>query len=139
MVAKAEINKRMNIRLNPKYSEFDCSIAINNLGDMEMINGVKIITLCGSTKFKDDFIRAAEELSLAGNIVISLGLFGHADHKYSTVITDEVKEMLDRNHKNKILLSDAIYVINKNGYIGNSTKSEIEFAKQHGKEILYME
>lgn len=104
-----------------------------------MINGVKVITLCGSTKFKDDFIRIAEELTLAGNIVISLGLFGHADHKYDTVITNDVKEMLDRNHKNKILLSDAIYVINKNGYIGNSTKNEIKFAKQHGKEILYME
>lgn len=104
-----------------------------------MINGVKVITLCGSTKFKDDFIRVAEELTLAGNIVISLGLFGHADHKYGAVITDEVKEMLDRNHKNKILLSDAIFVINKDGYIGESTKSEINFAKQYGKEILYME
>ena len=104
-----------------------------------MINGVKVITLCGSTKFKDDFIRVAEELSLAGHIVISLGLFGHADHKYDSIITDEVKEMLDRNHKNKILLSDAIYVINKNGYIGESTKNEIDFAKQYGKEIFYME
>ena len=55
------------------------------------------------------------------------------------MITDEVKEMLDRNHKNKILLSDAIYVINKGGYIGESTKSEINFAKQHRKEIFYME
>lgn len=82
-----------------------------------MINGVKVITLCGSTKFKDDFIRVAEELSLAGHIVISLGLFGHADHKYDSIITDEVKEMLDRNHKNKILLSDAIYIYDQQEWV----------------------
>lgn len=99
----------------------------------------KIITLCGSTKFKNDFIRVEEELSLAGSIVISLGLFGHADGKYNTVITPEVKKMLDRNHLYKILISDAIYVINKGGYIGSSTKREIEYAEKHGKEIFYME
>lgn len=104
-----------------------------------MICGVRIVTLCGSSKFKDDFIRIAEELSLAGDIVLSLGLFGYADNKYHTVITPEVKKMLDQNHRYKILLSDAIYVINKGGYIGSSTKKEIEFAKEHGKEIIYME
>ena len=48
------------------------------------------------------------------------------------------KEMLDRIHKEKIRMSDAIYVINKDGYIGESTKQEIEFAKEFGKEVLYM-
>lgn len=104
-----------------------------------MVGKYKVITLCGSTKFKDDFNRIQEELTLSGNIVISVGLFGHADGRYQTVITDEVKIMLDDIHKRKIDLSDAIYVINKGGYIGSSTKSEIEYAKAHGKEILFME
>lgn len=93
-----------------------------------MIDNHKIITLCGSTKFKDDFFEAQERLTLEGNIVISVGLFGHADKKYDTVITDEVKEMLDDLHKRKIDLSDEIYVINKNGYIGSSTKLESVYA-----------
>lgn len=95
----------------------------------------KIITLCGSTKFKDEFIAKNKELTLAGNIVISVGLFGHSGDSF----TDEQKIMLDEMHKRKIDLADAIYVINKGGYIGKSTQSEIEYAKQHGKEIIFME
>lgn len=96
----------------------------------------RVITLCGSTRFKDDFIRLQKELTLVGNIVISVGVFGHAE---SEIITDEQKEMLDDIHKEKIKMSDAIYVINRNGYIGSSTKSEIDFARQLNKEIIYME
>lgn len=47
--------------------------------------------------------------------------------------------MLDEMHKHKIDLSDAICIINKNGYIGQSTQSEIDYAKKHGKIIYYME
>lgn len=97
----------------------------------------KVITLCGSSRFKKDFIESAEKLSLEGNIVISLGLFGNANHKYDTVITDKIKKMLDEVHKEKIKMSDAIYVINPNGYIGESTKNEIKFAREHNKEIIY--
>ena len=95
-----------------------------------------IITLCGSTRFKDDFIKAQKELTLKGNIVLSVGLFGHSGDK--EVWEGSNKEMLDRIHKEKIRMSDAIYVINKDGYIGESTKQEIEFAKEFGKEVLYM-
>lgn len=94
-----------------------------------------IITLCGSTRFKDDFERVNRELTLANNIVISVGCFGHA----GDIFTEEQKIMLDEIHKRKIDLSDAIYVINKNGYIGSSTESEIQYAKNHGKQIFYME
>lgn len=104
-----------------------------------MIGEYKIITLCGSTKFKAEFLKAQKDLTLAGNVVISVGLFGHADDEYATVITPEVKEMLDDIHKRKIDLSDEIYVINKNGYIGESTRSEIEYAKLTGKTIRYLE
>lgn len=104
-----------------------------------MVGNRKVITLCGSTKFKDEFIETQERLTLEGNIVISVGLFGHADGKYNTVITDEVKEMLDDIHKRKIDLSDEIFVINKDGYIGSSTKSEIEYALSHNKVVNLME
>ncbi len=95
----------------------------------------KVITLCGSTKFKDDFIQIMKKLTLEGNIVISVGLFGHSGDP----ITEEQKIMLDEMHKRKIDLADEIFVINKNGYIGDSTKSEIEYAVAHNKFVRYME
>lgn len=104
-----------------------------------MINNYKIITLCGSTKFKDEFLKAQKELTLQGHIVISVGLFGHADGDYQTVLTDEIKIMLDDMHKRKIDLADEIYVINVGGYIGSSTRSEINYAVQTGKVVRYLE
>ncbi len=103
-----------------------------------MIGKYPVVTICGSTRFKDEFIQAQEQLTLEGNIVISVGLFGHADGKYDTVITPEVKEMLDDMYKRKIDMADSIYVINKNGYIGSNTRSEIEYARKTGKTIQYM-
>lgn len=100
------------------------------------MNKYKVITLCGSTKFKDEFLAQQKRLTLEGNIVISVGLFGHADGDYQTVITEEIKEMLDDIHKRKIDMSDAIFVIDVNGYIGSSTRSEIEYAKSTGKEVM---
>ena len=96
-----------------------------------------IVTLCGSTKFKDEFLKAQKELTLKGYIVISVGLFGHSGD--NEVFSDGVKEMLDDMHKAKIDLADAIFVINVDGYIGESTKNEIEYAKKHNKEIFYLE
>ena len=100
-----------------------------------MIEKYKVITLCGSTRFKEDFERVNRELTLAGNIVISVGAFGHS----GDVFTEEQKVMLDDIHKRKIDMADAIYVINKGGYIGSSTKSEIQYAREHGKQIILME
>ena len=100
-----------------------------------MINNYRVITLCGSTRFKEDFERVNKELTLQGNIVISVGCFGHA----GDVFTDEQKIMLDDIHKRKIDMADAIYVINKDGYVGMSTQSEILYAALHNKEIIYME
>ena len=100
-----------------------------------MIGNYRVITLCGSTRFKEDFERVNKELTLAGNIVISVGCFGHA----GDVFTDEQKVMLDDIHKRKIDMADAIYVINKDGYIGESTRSEIQYAARLGKHIIFME
>ena len=97
----------------------------------------KVITLCGSTRFKDEFLEVQKRLTLEGNIVISVGLFGHSGD--NEVWTDGVKEMLDDMHKHKIDMADEIFVINKGGYIGSSTQSEIEYAKKTGKAIRYLE
>ncbi|WP_195987574.1 hypothetical protein [Clostridium sp. D53t1_180928_C8] len=104
-----------------------------------MVGKYKVITLCGSTRFKDEFLKVQKQLTLEGNIVISVGLFGHADGEFGNVITPEIKVMLDDIHKRKIDMSDEIYVINKNGYIGESTKSEIQYAIKTGKRINYLE
>ena len=96
----------------------------------------KIITLCGSTKFKEEFLEVQKQLTLQGNIVISVGLFGHSGD--NEVWSDGVKEMLDDMHKRKIDMADKIFVINVNGYIGESTKSEIEYAKSKNIPINYL-
>ena len=102
-----------------------------------MVGKYKVITLCGSTRFKDAFLEAQKRLTLEGNIVISVGLFGHSGD--DEVWREGTKEMLDDMHKRKIDMADAIYVINVSGYIGSSTRSEIEYAKNNGKEIEYLE
>ena len=109
-----------------------------------MIGNHKIITLCGSTRFKDEFMEVNKQLTLKGNIVISVGLFGHSGDQEVWENMDEgtltrTKEMLDDMHKRKIDLADEIFVINVGGYIGESTKSEIAYALQTGKKVNYLE
>lgn len=109
-----------------------------------MVGNYKVITLCGSTRFKNEFYKAQKELTLEGNIVISVGLFGHSgdsevwDNMSEGTLT-KTKEMLDDMHKRKIDMADEIFVINKNGYIGDSTKSEIAYAIKSGKKVNYLE
>jgi hypothetical protein len=102
-----------------------------------MIGKYRIITLCGSTKFRDEFIAGQKRLTLEGNIVISVGLFGHSGD--DEVWSESTKEMLDDMHLRKIDLADEIFVINPGGYIGSSTKSEIEYAMESGKSVRYLE
>lgn len=102
-----------------------------------MVGKFPVITLCGSTRFKDEFLEAQKRLTLEGNIVISVGLFGHSGDE--EVWTPGTKEMLDNMHKRKIDMADAIYVINVGGYIGSSTRSEIEYAEKNGKKVMYPE
>ena len=101
-----------------------------------MIHGYKIITLCGSIKFKDEFMKVQEKLTLDGNIVLTPNFFNNIKKEE---IDLETKKMLDEMHKQKIDMSDEIYVINVGGYIGESTKNEIKYAKEKGKRISYLE
>ena len=109
-----------------------------------MVKNYKVITLCGSTRFKDEFLKVQKDLTLQGNIVISVGLFVHSgdsevwENMNEGTLT-KTKEMLDDMHKRKIDMADEIFVINVDGYIGESTKSEIEYAKSLGKKVNYLE
>ena len=102
-----------------------------------MVGKYKVITLCGSTRFKDAFMEAQKRLTLEGNIVISVGLFGHSGDE--EVWAPGAKEMLDDIHKRKIDMADEIFVINVGGYIGESTRSEIQYAQETGKAVQYLE
>lgn len=97
-----------------------------------MVGNYPVVTLCGSTRFKDEFMEAQKRLTLEGNIVISVGLFGHSGDQQVWENMDEgtltkTKEMLDDMHKRNIDMADSIYVINVGGYIGESTRFEIEY------------
>lgn len=109
-----------------------------------MIKNYKVITLCGSTKFKDEFMKVQKDLTLKGNIVISVGLFSHSGDDEVWENMDEgtltkTKEMLEDMHKRKVDMADEIFVINVGGYIGDSTKYEIEYATKTGKKVNYLE
>ena len=108
-----------------------------------MVENYRVITLCGSTRFKDEFMEVQKRLTLEGNIVISVGLFGHSGDDEVWEGMDEgtltrTKEMLDDMHKRKIDMADEIFVINVGGYIGDSTRSEIEYARATGKKVSYL-
>lgn len=96
----------------------------------------KIITLCGSTRFKDYFYKVQADLTLKGVIVISLGSFAHSD---GLILTEDMESVLVEMHKQRIDMADGVYIINKDGYIGKNTKMEIHYAKKHGKTIEYLE
>ena len=109
-----------------------------------MVGKYKVITLCGSTRFKDAFMEVQKKLTLEGNIVISVGLFGHSgDGEVWEGMSEDTltatKRMLDDMHKRKIDMADEIFVINVGGYIGSSTRSEIEYAHATGKPVRYLE
>ena len=91
-----------------------------------------------------EFMEVQKRLTLEGNIVISVGLFGHSGDSEVWENMDEgtltkTKEMLDDMHKRKIDMADEIFVINVGGYIGDSTRSEIDYAIKHGKKVRYLE
>lgn len=98
----------------------------------------KVICLCGSTKFKGQFIQMNFELTMRGYIVLTVGWFSHFD-KDAFFPNPEEKLQLDELHKRKIDLADEVLVINVDGYIGESTRSEINYAASLGKKVIYLE
>lgn len=96
----------------------------------------EVVVLCGSTRFEDAFTEAMRDQTLAGRIVLSVGLFGHPE---GVDMDGPTTVMLGELHKRKIDLADRVLVLNVGGYIGSSTRSEIDYAIAHGKPVDYLE
>ena len=92
---------------------------------------MKIVTICGSMKFKDKMMEVAKDLEIKNKYVVIQCVY--SNDKFN----EEEQSLLADLHYKKIDISDAIYVVNVNGYMGTSTKNEIEYAKSLNKEILY--
>lgn len=94
-----------------------------------------IVCLCGSTRFMNEFYEANMRETLAGKIVLTVGMSSKGDCKP----TDEQKVALDELHKRKIDLADEVLILNVGGYIGDSTRSELEYARKCGKTVRFLE
>ena len=102
-----------------------------------------IICLCGSTRFTDEMLVKQWELTKAGRVVLSWCALPdwYFTGEDKTHIGDQegVKTTVDNVHKHKIDLADEVLVLNIGGYIGESTRSEIEYAEKTGKTVRYLE
>ncbi len=100
----------------------------------------EIVCLCGSTRFMDTYNKARREFSYAGQIVLSVEIVTtQAVDEDPQHVDPERKAQLDELHKRKIDLADYVFVLNVDGYIGESTQGEIDYAKSTGKRIEYLE
>lgn len=126
-----EVLKVMKKVSSVRVAEDDCCFAQVDRQDLR----VEVVTICGSTRFKEAQLQAMRELEERNLAVFMVGGFMHAD---GLQISDEQKKMFDDLHKRKIEMSDSIYVVNVDGYVGSSTESEILYAKSLGKRIEYM-
>ena len=95
-----------------------------------------VVTLCGSTKFKDKFLEVKKTLTLNGYIVLMPDIFSHAD---GIEVSKDLENRLFLMQLQKIAMSDYVHVINVDKYIGDSTRKEIIYAANHGKEISFLE
>jgi hypothetical protein len=102
-----------------------------------------VVCLCGSTRFYDAFQQANYQRTMAGEIVLTVGFYPHAqaEHGHGEGVGHDSAEKaaLDELHKRKIDLADYVLVLNVGGYIGQSTRSEIEYAHGEGKPVAYLE
>jgi hypothetical protein len=96
-----------------------------------------VVCLCGSTRFMQAFREANLSETLAGRIVLSIGCDTKSDEMLD--LSPDVKMMLDELHKRKIDIADEILVLNVGGYVGSSTRSEIDYAYMHGKRVRWLE
>ena len=96
---------------------------------------MKIITVCGSLRFIKEIMEITEKMELQGNCML-VPIYNPSKSSKDD-FTEEEALTLEKMHKERIKLADAILVVNVDGYIGNSTKNEIEFAKSLDKDIIY--
>lgn len=101
-----------------------------------MADRPEIVCLCGGTRFEETFHAENRRLTLAGTIVLTVGVFGHDD---AETLTEEQKVQLDELHKRKIDLADRVHVLNVDGYVGESTRSEIAYARNREDPVTWLE
>lgn len=97
--------------------------------------GIKVVTICGSMRYAEQMLRITEELELLQGFAVIQYSYNVSGKTYSSIDI----ATLAKSHRKKIAISDAIYVVNISGYIGNSTRQEIEYALSNGKEVMYHE
>jgi hypothetical protein len=125
----------------PHYA-VDCAAYHDLVVDFGVTPRPRIVVLCGSTRFRSDFERVASEQTVAGRIVLTVNEFGndgHPEKAHLRPVGVEEKVLLDELHKRKIDLADEVLVLNVGGYIGTSTRGEIDYAERLGKPIRYLE
>lgn len=108
----------------------------------EYVEKPMVVCLCGSTRFMEAFFDEGWRLTLEGCIVLSVGVVKTADADGghgAEMLGQDVADRLDELHLRKIDLADEVLVLNVGGYIGESTRREIEYAKAHGKPVRYLE
>lgn len=101
--------------------------------------GRTVVCLCGSTRFMEAFFDMGWQETLAGRIVLSVGVCKHAEHHGAEALGPEVVEALDELHLRKIDMADEVLILNVNGYIGESTNNELRYARSKGKAIRFLE
>jgi hypothetical protein len=112
------------------------------VSDQQCQRRPRVVCLCGSTRFYNEFQEANFRETLAGRIVLTVGFYTHARaeaHGQGVGITPEQKDMLDWLHLHKIDLADEILVLNVGGYVGESTRREIAYAQANSKAVRWLE
>jgi hypothetical protein len=99
----------------------------------------RIVCLCGSTRFMDAFFDAGWAETLEGRIVLSVGVCKHATHHGGESLGPEVAAMLDELHLRKIDLADEVLILNVGGYVGESTRRELDYARRTEKAVRWLE
>ena len=125
--------------------EADFEEVMNDLEKVTLIAGLAptVVCLCGSTRFKDEFVKANLQETLAGKIVVTIGcdtrtddeIFGHLSEDE----LNQVKAKLDELHLRKIDFADEVLILNKDGYIGQSTSRELAYAQSLSKTVRFLE
>lgn len=100
------------------------------------MNKPRIVCIIGSSKLKNAHLGVAQRETLRGKIVLVAGFFHHVD---MVPISEEQKRLIDELCLRKIDLADEVFVVNVNGYMGDSTKQAIAYAKELGKPVAYLE
>ncbi|WP_371378848.1 hypothetical protein [Sporomusa aerivorans] len=140
--AAKEENKQLRTVVMTEMTKEDLKIQLADMkqdrDNLQQRFTAPIVCMCGSTKFKQAWVSENARLTLAGNIVLSVGMFAHADGQMKQLEDNGSKIRLDDLHKRKIDLCDWVWVLDLGGYIGNSTKSEIAYAEKLGKPIRYL-